>query len=154
MAVRLNVVRSKTKSQIERLSSSVDGTLYFASDSPDVYLGNGSTAVKYSGITTVISRPVSPRKDQIYLVGVSENYSLQVYINNAWETLVSSLTLGESQYTAYRGDRGKTAYDHSQSTTGNPHSVTLEEVGGTKDHTALDNIGTNDHSVIDSFYSI
>lgn len=28
----------------------------------------------------------------------------------------SNLTLGESESTAYRGDRGKTAYDHSQST--------------------------------------
>lgn len=39
-----------------------------------------------------------------------------------------SLALGETASTAYRGDRGKTAYDHSQ-TTGNPHSTTYEEVG-------------------------
>lgn len=39
-----------------------------------------------------------------------------------------SLALGETSSTAYRGDRGKTAYDHSQ-TTGNPHNTTANEVG-------------------------
>ena len=39
-----------------------------------------------------------------------------------------SLALGETSSTAYRGDRGKTAYDHSQ-TTGNPHGTTAAEVG-------------------------
>ena len=34
----------------------------------------------------------------------------------------SSLALGETSTTAYRGDRGKTAYDHSQAT-GNPHNL-------------------------------
>lgn len=38
------------------------------------------------------------------------------------------LTLGETSSTAYRGDRGKTAYDHSQ-TTGNPHGTTASDVG-------------------------
>ena len=40
-----------------------------------------------------------------------------------------SLALGENESTAYRGDRGKTAYDHSQLTSGNPHNVTAAEVG-------------------------
>lgn len=31
--------------------------------------------------------------------------------------------------TAYRGDRGKTGYDHSQLTSGNPHAVTKSDVG-------------------------
>lgn len=38
------------------------------------------------------------------------------------------LSLGETSSTAYRGDRGKTAYDHSQ-TTGNPHGTTAAQVG-------------------------
>lgn len=38
-----------------------------------------------------------------------------------------SLALGETANTAYRGDRGKTAYDHSQKT-GNPHGTKLSEV--------------------------
>lgn len=41
----------------------------------------------------------------------------------------SSLALGETNSTAYRGDRGKIAYDHSQKTSGNPHKVTKSDVG-------------------------
>ncbi len=37
--------------------------------------------------------------------------------------------IGESSTSAYRGDRGKIAYDHSQQTGGNPHNVTKEQVG-------------------------
>lgn len=40
-----------------------------------------------------------------------------------------SLALGETSSTAYRGDLGKTAYDHSQITDGNPHGTTYDEVG-------------------------
>lgn len=40
----------------------------------------------------------------------------------------SNLALGETATTAYRGDRGKIAYDHSQ-TTGNPHSTTPADIG-------------------------
>jgi len=48
-----------------------------------------------------------------------------------------SLALGETESTAYRGDRGKTAYDHSQVTSGNPHSVTKSDVGlGNCDNTS------------------
>lgn len=43
-----------------------------------------------------------------------------------------SLALGETSSTAYRGDRGKTAYDHSQ-TTGNPHNTTAADVGARPD---------------------
>ena len=39
-----------------------------------------------------------------------------------------SLALGETSSTAYRGDRGKTAYDHSQKS-GNPHGTTAAQVG-------------------------
>lgn len=37
------------------------------------------------------------------------------------------VALGETSNTAYRGDRGKTAYDHSQSQ-GNPHNTTTSEI--------------------------
>lgn len=41
----------------------------------------------------------------------------------------ASLALGETESTAYRGDRGKAAYDHSQITKGNPHGTTAADVG-------------------------
>lgn len=49
------------------------------------------------------------------------------------------LALGETSSTAYRGDRGKTAYDHSQ-TTGNPHGTTAADVGLGN----VPNVATND----------
>lgn len=50
---------------------------------------------------------------------------------------ISSLVLGETDTTAYRGDRGKIAYDHSQVITGNPHNVTKSDVGlGNVDNTS------------------
>jgi hypothetical protein len=49
----------------------------------------------------------------------------------------SALALGETVSTAYRGDRGKIAYDHSLLTAGNPHQVTKGEVGlGLADNTS------------------
>lgn len=54
----------------------------------------------------------------------------------AWNAK-SELALGETSTTAYRGDKGKTAYDHSQLTSNvNPH--------GTR-HQDLASIGANDH---------
>lgn len=47
----------------------------------------------------------------------------------AYAEISASLALGETSSTAYRGDRGKIAYDHSQVTSGNPHNVTKADVG-------------------------
>jgi hypothetical protein len=56
---------------------------------------------------------------------------------SAYAEISSSLALGETSSTAYRGDRGKTAYDHSQLTSGNPHNVTKSNVGlGNVDNTS------------------
>lgn len=51
------------------------------------------------------------------------------------------LTLGETSSTAYRGDRGKAAYDHSQ-ITGNPHGTTAADVGLGN----VPNVSTNDQT--------
>ena len=48
---------------------------------------------------------------------------------SAYTEISASLALGETSSTAYRGDRGKTAYDHSQVVSGNPHKVTASDVG-------------------------
>ena len=47
----------------------------------------------------------------------------------------ASLALGETSSTAYRGDRGKTAYDHSQAG-GNPHGTAIGDISGLQ--TAID----------------
>lgn len=48
---------------------------------------------------------------------------------SAYVEISPSLALGETAETAYRGDRGKTAYDHSQLVSGNPHNVTKADIG-------------------------
>jgi hypothetical protein len=48
---------------------------------------------------------------------------------SAYVEISSSLALGETSSTAYRGDRGKIAYDHSQIVTGNPHGTTIGDIG-------------------------
>ena len=55
----------------------------------------------------------------------------------------SSLTLGETSSTAYRGDRGKIAYEHTLSTAGtNPHGTTKSDVGLGN----VPNVATNDQT--------
>ena len=55
----------------------------------------------------------------------------------ALETLdklsTSGLALGDTETTAYRGDHGKYAYDHSLET-GNPHGTTAEEITQDSNH--------------------
>lgn len=56
---------------------------------------------------------------------------------SAYVEISESLALGETSSTAYRGDRGKAAYDHSQKTSGNPHNVSKSDVGlGNVDNTS------------------
>ena len=55
---------------------------------------------------------------------------------SAYVEISQSLALGETSTTAYRGDRGKTAFDHT-SLTNNPHSVTAAQVNlGNCDNTS------------------
>ena len=56
---------------------------------------------------------------------------------SAYVEISASLALGETSSTAYRGDRGKAAYDHSQAT-GNPHGLTKADLNlGNVENTAL-----------------
>ncbi|RYZ32013.1 MAG: hypothetical protein EOP49_38145, partial [Sphingobacteriales bacterium] len=67
--------------------------------------------------------------------GDSNSYYLALDTNKTyrWSGSVyvpinEGLALGETSSTAYRGDRGKTAYDHSQAT-GNPHGLSKSDIG-------------------------
>lgn len=56
---------------------------------------------------------------------------------SSYVVISDTIALGETSSTAYRGDRGKIAYDHSQITRGNPHKVTKSDVGlGSVDNTS------------------
>lgn len=61
---------------------------------------------------------------------------------SSYVEISASLALGETSSTAYRGDRGKVAYDHSQKTSGNPHNVTKSDVGLGN----VPNVATNDQT--------
>ena len=81
------------------------------------------------------SFPVTGATNKLYVAqdsGLVYRWTGTVYVS-----ISSALALGETSSTAYRGDRGKTAYDHSQLTSGNPHSVTKSNVGlGNVDNTS------------------
>ena len=80
------------------------------------------------------------------LPGVGETDKIYVTLDNnltfrwsgsAYVEISASLALGETSGTAYRGDRGKTAYDHSQIVSGNPHGTVKGDVGlGNVDNTS------------------
>lgn len=81
------------------------------------------------------SLPVTGESGKIY-VTIDTNLTYR-WSGSAYVEISASLALGETSATAYRGDRGKTAYDHSQLITGNPHQVTKTEVGlGNVDNTS------------------
>lgn len=73
------------------------------------------------------SFPAAGEAGKVY-VDTSTNITYR-WSGSAYVAIGSDLALGETSATAYRGDRGKTAYDHSQETSGNPHGVTKSDVG-------------------------
>ena len=83
------------------------------------------------------SFPTTGESGKIY-IALDTNLTYR-WGGSSYVVMSSSLALGETSSTAYRGDRGKTAYDHSQAT-GNAHGTKLEElsdVSGT-DTTIID----------------
>lgn len=79
--------------------------------------------------------PYSPESGKIYIdltSGKTFRWSGSIY-----SEISASIALGETASTAYRGDRGKIAYDHSQIINNNPHNVTKNDIGlGNVDNTS------------------
>ncbi|OOG19123.1 hypothetical protein BWD42_04015 [Sphingobacterium sp. CZ-UAM] len=71
--------------------------------------------------------PYTPEELKLYW----DVFSNQFYAWNgsAYAITNQGLQLGETSSSAYRGDRGKDAYDHSQ-VTGNPHNTAIEDIFG------------------------
>lgn len=69
------------------------------------------------------SFPASGEAGKIY-VAKDSNLTYR-WSGSGYVEISPSLALGETSSTAYRGDRGKTAYDHSQIKSGNPHGTTF-----------------------------
>ena len=83
--------------------------------------------------------PATGETGKIY-VAVDTNVTYR-WGGSAYVVIGSSLALGETSSTAYRGDRGKIAYDHSQ-TTGNAHNMTKSDIGLGN----VPNVATNDQT--------
>lgn len=80
---------------------------------------------------------ITPESGKIYVDIPSNKTYRYGGSSSGYAEISESLALGETSSTAYRGDRGKIAYDHSQLTSGNPHNVTKSDVGlGNVDNTA------------------
>lgn len=82
---------------------------------------------------------IEPESDKIYLdTNTNKTYR---WSGTTYVSISSDLALGETEGSAYRGDRGKIAYDHTlinTSNPGNPHGVNkthlgLENVDNTSD---------------------
>lgn len=81
------------------------------------------------------TQEITGETGKIY-VDIPNNKSYR-WSGSQYVQIKGDLALGETSSTAYRGDRGKTAYDHSQLTSGNPHNVTKSDIGlGNVDNTA------------------
>ena len=81
-------------------------------------------------VTSYSALPNPGEDGKIY---ITEDTNLQYrWSGSQYVEISPSLALGETSSTAYRGDRGKTAYDHSR-TTGNPHNTTAADVGARPD---------------------
>ena len=72
--------------------------------------------------------PATGETGKIY-VALDTNLTYR-WSGTAYVEISKSLALGETSSTAYRGDRGKTAYDHSQAS-GNPHGTTASQIPNT-----------------------
>jgi hypothetical protein len=71
--------------------------------------------------------PVTGESGKIY-IALDTNLTYR-WGGSTYVEISPSLALGETSASAYRGDRGKIAYDHSQLTSGNPHNVTKTDIG-------------------------
>lgn len=88
------------------------------------------------------SSPCVPESGKTYVDTTSNIQYRWTGTGTNFVSMGSNLALGETSSTAYRGDRGKTAYDHSQLTSGNPHNVSKSDVGLGN----VPNVSTNDQT--------
>ena len=76
-------------------------------------------------VTNYAALPGTGETGKIY-VTLDTNLTYR-WSGTAYVQIDATIGLGETSATAYRGDRGKTAYDHSNAT-GNPHGATTADI--------------------------
>jgi len=106
------------------------------------FSGQAGTYIPVAGTATLIGGIDAASTSVIYIT-LDDNKQYR-WGGTVYVELSSSLALGETSGSAYRGDRGKIAYDHSQLVTGNPHVVTKTDIGLSN----IDNIKNNYTAII------
>ena len=132
----LSGLTSNVKTQLDTINKSLNGKI----NSTEKGAANGVATLDSNGHVLASQLPSSV--DEIVeitdLSGTGEAGKIYVNTTNnktyrwsgsSFVEISASLALGETASTAYYGDKGKTAYDHSQVTSGNPHNVTYTDVG-------------------------
>jgi len=76
---------------------------------------------------TLAGFPTTGETGKLY-VAINTNLVYR-WTGSIYVAISDSLALGVTSSSAYRGDLGNTAYNHSQQSSGNPHNVTKTEVG-------------------------
>lgn len=91
-----------------------------------------------SAVSEYVSRSAFPSTGKANIIYIAIDTGICYRWGGTQYVIISdTIALGETVQTAYRGDRGKLAYDHSQKVSGNPHKVTKADVGlGNVDNTA------------------
>ena len=105
-------------SSYTQLITPVIGNYYLDKNTGDTYKWDSGTS------SYVIDSPtrILGEDGKIY-ISIDTNIQYR-WTGTAFAALGGALQLGETSSTAYRGDRGKTAYEHSQITNGsNPHQT-------------------------------
>lgn len=103
----------------------------YVDDAVETYIV-GSTAFASDWLSTTNGgAALTPESGKIYIVLSGGSYQNREFrwSGTQYAEISPSIALGETSSTAYRGDRGKAAYDHSQLTSGNPHGTTAADVG-------------------------
>lgn len=130
---QLNGVTSNVQSQLNaKIESSEKGSALGVAELDSNGLVPNSQLPSYVDdvieVADYASLPLTGETGKIYVTlddNLTYRWSGTVYVE-----ISKSLALGETSGTAYRGDRGKTAYDHSQIVTGNPHGTAKEDIQG------------------------
>jgi hypothetical protein len=90
----------------------------YVDDVVDAYIRTGATALGADWLSkTSGGAALTPESDKIYVIMSEGEYQNKTYrwSGTTYAVIGNDLAIGETASTAYRGDRGKTAYDHSQS---------------------------------------
>ncbi len=102
---------------------------------PDIDCGTSSGVVVAIQMLQRTKDSLPVLKDGQMALATDEDH--MYFGSNGTNIKLSNLKLGETNKDAYAGDKGKTAYTHSQKTEGNPHNITKNDVSlGNVDNTS------------------